>query len=164
MTALIAGLPGLNVGLKDSSSEPRQAIPDTKTTSRIPNNYNESTNSQASASSSQTQQHHRNPRNRSHRTPPVCNGLQITDLDSSPGSPALQLNTSLDSASVTGITRKKPPRIDSVMAEQMRAQFKSRKHQLQMQSMDFDSEPTYYRMQVNFFCERAILTGIFFTF
>lgn len=134
MTALVANLPGLNIR---SPGDLRQSLPTVR--SRQSDSARRLTESRSPkelldfSSDSATNGHHKS-RNRQKGG---SSGFQMSrstaSLDCQQAQPQLQSQ------------RRRSSRLDCAM-EQLH---KSRKSSQALQSLEFDSEPTYYRMQVN---------------
>lgn len=129
MTALVANLPGLNVR---SCTELRQSLPTVR--SRHNDHSRRSTDSrnqrELDFSSDGVSTGHHKSRNRQKH------GLQLARSTAS-----LDCKQSLIQSQVQ---RRRSPRVESTMEHL----HKSRKNISQLQSLEFDSEPTYYRLQV----------------
>lgn len=123
MTALVANLPGLNV---KNSPEFRQSLPTVRSRhSDQPQRFSESTKELDFCSDSVSNGHHKS-RNK-HKSQGMHSARSTASLDMK----EIQLQAQ----------RRRPSRIEVAMENLQ----KSRKSS---QSMEFDSEPTYYRMQV----------------
>lgn len=130
VTALVANLPGLGV---KSPSELRQSLPTVRTRhSDHPRRVNESRNSKDSdfASDGTTSHHHHHHHKSKARQRPQ--GYQLA-----------RSTASLDCKQSHSQIQRRPPRAESAM-EQIH---KSRRNAPSLQSLEFDSEPTYYRLQ-----------------
>lgn len=129
VTALVANLPGLNVR---SCTELRQSLPTVR--SRHNDHSRRSTDSrnqrELDFSSDGVSTGHHKSRNRQKH------GLQLARSTAS-----LDCKQSLIQSQVQ---RRRSPRVESTMEHL----HKSRKSISQLQSLEFDSEPTYYRLQV----------------
>lgn len=130
MTALVANLPGLNVR---NSTELRQSLPTVR--SRHSDHSRRLIDSRDSreldfSSDSISNGHHKS------RGKQKIQGLQLARSTASLDckQPSIQ----------SQIQRRRSPRIDSAIEHL----HKSRKNGSQLQSLEFDSEPTYYRLQV----------------
>lgn len=128
MTALVANLPGLNV---KSCTELRQNLPTVRskhsdhsrrlTDARSQREFDFSSDGVANS-------HHKSRNRQKHQ------GLQLA-----------RSMASLDCKSTQSqMQRRRSPRIESAMENL----HKNRKSGSQLQSLEFDSEPTYYRLQV----------------
>ncbi|EZA56334.1 hypothetical protein X777_02953 [Ooceraea biroi] len=128
VTALVANLPGLNVR---SSTELRQSLPTIR--SRHGDHSRRSADVRSPReldfSSDGVSNGHHKPRNRQKHQ-----GLQLARSTAS-----LDCKSPMQSQ----IQRRRSPRIESSMEHL----HKSRKNGSQLQSLEFDSEPTYYRLQ-----------------
>jgi len=136
VTALVANLPGLNVR---SSTELRQSLPTIR--SRHSDHPRRSVDvrglRELDFSSDGVSNGHHKPRNRQkHQGIQLARSTASLDCKQSPMQSQIQ--------------RRRSPRVESAMEHL----HKSRKNGSQLQSLEFDSEPTYYRLQVylpNFF-------------
>lgn len=130
VTALVANLPGLNVR---SPTEFRQSLPTVR--SRHSDNSKRITES-------------RNSKELDFSSDGAANGHQKSrSKQKSPGFQLTRSTASLDfkqSQLQLHSPRRRTPRVESAM-EQLQ---KSRKNGHHLQSLEFDSEPTYYRLQV----------------
>lgn len=130
VTALVTNLPGLNVR---NSMELRQSLPMVKSRhSDHSKSLTETKNPKEIdfSSDSASNSHHRSKTRQKHQ------GFQLTGSTTSLNCRQTQLQSQLQ--------RRKPSRVESAM-EQLS---KNCKNALQAQPVDFDSEPTYYRLQV----------------
>lgn len=132
MTALVANLPGLNVR---SSTELRQSLPTVRSrhsdhSRRLMDSRNQR---ELDFSSDGVANGHHKSRNRQKHQ-----GLQLARSTAS-----LDCKQSLMPSQVQ---HRRSPRTESAMDHL----HKSRKSVSQLQSLEFDSEPTYYRLQVYF--------------
>jgi hypothetical protein len=137
VTALVANLPGLNVR---NSTELRQSLPTIR--SRHSDHPRRSVDirglRELDFSSDGVSNGHHKPRNRQkHQGMQLARSTASLDCKQSPMQSQMQ--------------RRRSPRVESAMEHL----HKSRKNGSQLQSLEFDSEPTYYRLQVylslNFF-------------
>lgn len=129
VTALVANLPGLNVR---NSMELRQSLPTVRsrhsdhsrrlTESRSPKELDFSSDGVSNG-------HHKSRTRQKHQ------GFQLTRSTASLDCKQTPIQSQLQ--------RRRPPRIESAMDHLS----KSRKSVSQLQSLEFDSEPTYYRLQ-----------------
>lgn len=128
MTALVANLPGLNVR---NPTELRQSLPTVR--SRHSDHARRVTDTRSSreldfSSDGVSNGHHKSRNKQKHQ------GLQLA-----------RSTASLDcKQSPMQVQRRRSPRVESAMEHL----HKSRKTGSQLQSLEFDSEPTYYRLQV----------------
>lgn len=132
MTALVANLPGLNV---KSSTELRQSLP------TVRNKHGDHSRRLADSKS---------PLELDFSSDGVSNGYyKSRNRQKHQGFHLARSTASLDCSNTTmqsQMQRRKSPRIEFAMEHL----HKGRKNAPHLQSLDFDSEPTYYRLQVNF--------------
>ncbi|KAH0955894.1 hypothetical protein HN011_006817 [Eciton burchellii] len=129
VTALVANLPGLNVR---NSTELRQSLPTIR--SRHSDHPRRSVDirglRELDFSSDGVSNGHHKPRNRQkHQGMQLARSTASLDCKQSPMQSQMQ--------------RRRSPRVESAMEHL----HKSRKNGSQLQSLEFDSEPTYYRLQ-----------------
>ncbi|XP_017757068.1 PREDICTED: uncharacterized protein LOC108548565 [Eufriesea mexicana] len=129
VTALVANLPGLNVR---NSMELRQSLPTVR--SRHSDHSKRSldvkvSNEFDSSSASISNGHHKSRNKQKHQ------GFPLTRSTASLDCKQTQIQSQLQ--------RRRPPRVESAMEHLS----KNRKNSSQVQPLDFDSEPTYYRLQ-----------------
>lgn len=131
VTALVANLPGLNM---KSCTELRQSLPTVR--SRHSDHSRRLTDS-------------RNQRELDFSSDGVSNGHKSRNRQKHQGLQLARSTASLDckqSLTQSQVQRRRSPRAESAMEHL----HKSRKSISQLQSLEFDSEPTYYRLQVYF--------------
>lgn len=132
MTALVANLPGLNV---KSCTELRQSLP------TVRNKHGDHSRRLADSKS---------PLELDFSSDGVSNGYyKPRNKQKHQGFHLARSTASLDCSNTTmqsQMQRRKSPRIEFAMEHL----HKGRKNAPHLQSLDFDSEPTYYRLQVNF--------------
>ncbi|EFN86694.1 hypothetical protein EAI_12248 [Harpegnathos saltator] len=129
VTALVANLPGLNVR---SPTELRQSLPTVRsrhgdhirrmTDARSPRELDFSSDGVSSS-------HHKSRNKQKHQGLQLARSTASLDCKQSPMQSQVQ--------------RRRSPRVESAMEHL----HKSRKNGSQLQSLEFDSEPTYYRLQ-----------------
>ncbi|XP_068969857.1 uncharacterized protein sprt isoform X1 [Bombus flavifrons] len=129
VTALVANLPGLNVR---NSMELRQSLPTVR--SRHNDHSKRSldvkiSNEFDSSSASIFNGHHKSRSKQKHQ------GFPLTRSTASLDCKQTQIQSQLQ--------RRRPPRVESALEHLS----KNRKNSSQVQPLDFDSEPTYYRLQ-----------------
>ncbi|XP_050473031.1 uncharacterized protein LOC126865034 isoform X2 [Bombus huntii] len=129
VTALVANLPGLNVR---NSMELRQSLPTVR--SRHSDHSKRSldvkiSNEFDSSSASIFNGHHKSRSKQKHQ------GFPLTRSTASLDCKQTQIQSQLQ--------RRRPPRVESALEHLS----KNRKNSSQVQPLDFDSEPTYYRLQ-----------------
>nr|XP_034171164.1 uncharacterized protein LOC117600200 [Osmia lignaria] len=127
VTALVANLPGLNVR---NSMELRQCLP------TVRNRHSDHSKRAMDKS----------PKELDFSSDSISNGYQKSrNKQKHQGFQLTRSTASLDckQTQIQSQLRRKPPRVESAM-EQLS---KNRKTGSQLQSLDFDSEPTYYRLQ-----------------
>ncbi|XP_060811555.1 uncharacterized protein LOC132904821 isoform X1 [Bombus pascuorum] len=129
VTALVANLPGLNVR---NSMELRQSLPTVR--SRHNDHSKRSldvkiSNEFDSSSTSIFNGHHKSRSKQKHQ------GFPLTRSTASLDCKQTQIQSQLQ--------RRRPPRVESALEHLS----KNRKNSSQVQPLDFDSEPTYYRLQ-----------------
>lgn len=131
MTALVANLPGLNVR---SCTELRQSLPTIR--SRHVEHSRRSADVKSSreldfSSDGVASAHHKSRNRQKHQGLQLARSTASLDCKQSPMQSQMQ--------------RRRSPRVESAMDHL----HKSRKNGSQLQSLEFDSEPTYYRLQVS---------------
>ncbi|XP_067208146.1 uncharacterized protein sprt isoform X3 [Linepithema humile] len=129
VTALVANLPGLNV---KSCTELRQSLPTVRsrhsdhsrrlTDSKNPRELDFSSDGVANS-------HHKSRNRQKHQGLQLARSTASLDCKQSPMQSQMQ--------------RRRSPRVESAMEHL----HKSRRNSSQLQSLEFDSEPTYYRLQ-----------------
>lgn len=130
VTALVANLPGLNVR---SCTELRQSLPTVR--SRHSDHSRRLTDSRSQreldfSSDGVANGHHKSRNRQKHQGLQLARSTASLDCKQSPMQSQMQ--------------RRRSPRVESAMEHL----HKSRKSGSQLQSLEFDSEPTYYRLQV----------------